>query len=461
MIEKIKKLLFKKYNYELVEYKICHEDIKKIKFLIPSLILFLIVAVLYFTIEPFSFVVLFFAFFIFVLIPMALRNGSNYDVIIVTPEYLIQQTTKNRVVAIAFDNIDKFRTEKSVVVIGENKNSISLAPNFLSSDILRIIDILEAKGKTFDKTKEYMIRPIKIIIEDDDIKIRDVRFDETSTEKLTSENIDDYEMLTPGFLDGIILMNSVVDSAHNKDNNLYLNINSFEVNTNHPENITFESQIAHDCIIIFEDAEILSIIKKQARGKNERIIEPSLNNLCVELENGVISDWKYNKNSIDVQFSVGLYIVRTSFNYKEVLLGWNGFNSSKIVVNIEPTNKVVLQTKEEEHIPTASEEFAVKQIKILEESDAVPTIEPDTGSVEVLNQEPEEEPAVFITPVHEVKPIIEKVSNEKVAKKTGVADTVSAYLSKMKVADLRLLAKAKKIPGYSKLNKTQLVNALK
>lgn len=326
MIERLEKLLLKNYNYSLDTYKVCYEDIRKSKVIVPSLALFVIITVLYFAFSLFDFIILGFAFFILVLIPLALKKGERYDVVLITPEMLIQQVTKNEVVAIAFDEIKKFGTDKTGVVIKDAKKSISLDPAILADDILVIIEILEAKGKTFDKTKDYMIRPIEIVIVNNEISFKEIEVEETSTERLVEQNYKDYEMLTPGFINDIILMNSVVEGSHKEDNNLYIKLSRFEVNPGHPENTRFDSQIANDCVMIFENVTVDSITKKATRGTKEEIIEPSIDNLITEIEKAVISDWKYLKGSIELQFSVGINIVRTTFDYKEVVIGWNKFN---------------------------------------------------------------------------------------------------------------------------------------
>ncbi len=197
----------------------------------------------------------------------------------------------------------------------------------ITEDFLTIMEILEAKGKTFDKSKDYMIRPINIIISDNEVRIVDVKIEESSTEKIVSENYKDYDMLTPGFIREIILMNSVIEDAYIKENDLYIKLSRIEVNPGHPENIMFKPQIATDCIIIFENVKILKIVKKEARGgSNELVIKTTLENLVAEIENGVISDWKHLEKDIDLQISVGLFILRTSFEYSEVIIGWNNFN---------------------------------------------------------------------------------------------------------------------------------------
>ena len=326
MIENLGKLLLKKYNYTLDNYKVINEEIKKSKIIIPSLVLFLVIVIGYFAFDFIDIIVLGFALFILVLVPVALKKGERYNICVITPDMLIQQVTKKEVVAIRFDKIKKFLTNKQGMVMKDGKNTIILDPHNIVEDMLVIIEILEAKGKTFDKTKDYMIRPIDIIIKNDVITIKDIVEEETTTEKIVSENYKDYAMLTPGFITDIILMNAVVEGSHEKKGNLFIKLSSFEVNPGHPENTLFDSQIAIDGVMIFEDVKMDSIVKKEARGAKEEVIEATIENLIGEIDKGVISDWKYKKGSIELQFSVGLYILRTSFNYKEVVIGWNEFN---------------------------------------------------------------------------------------------------------------------------------------
>lgn len=325
MIENLGKLLLKKYNYKLGVHKVCNEEIKKSQIIVPAIAIFVIMLILY-IFQVISIIVLGFAFFVFVLIPLALKKGEKYNVLIVTPDRLIQQTTKKDVVVIEYEDVKKFSNDDKKIIIKDAKGTIVLDPESLADDILSIVEVLEAKGKTFDKTKDYMIRPIEVKILKNKIIVKDIEQAETSTEKIVAEVYKDYAMLTPGFIKDIILMNAVVDDSYTENNNLFLNLSRFEVNPGHPENTMFESQMANDCIMIFEDVEIINVSKRKARGTKEEEIDTTVEGLIGIIEKGVISDWKYLKNKIELQFSVGIFIVRTSFKYKEVIIGWNEFN---------------------------------------------------------------------------------------------------------------------------------------
>jgi len=324
MIEKISKILLKKYGFKLESHRVLYEEINKNKLIIPSISFFVILAVIYFTTAVFDFVVLAFAFFIFVIIPLALKKEETYDIVIITPEYIIKQTTKRKVAAIKFDEIKKFGTNKIGIVIKDGDIEICLDPSILAEEILIVMDILEAKGKTFDKTKDYMVRPIDIIIADGEVKIVDVKITESTTDKIVAEHYGSYEMLTPGFIDDIILLNSVIEEAYFKDSHLYMKISRIEVKPGHPENTLFESQIANDCILIFEHINVLSIVKRGVSGADEKEIE-NKDLFAKEIKKGVISDWKYRQNEIDLQIYVKQDVILASFEYEEVIVGWNNF----------------------------------------------------------------------------------------------------------------------------------------
>ena len=331
MIETLKKLLLEKFKYELEDYALFEISRGKNKILPFTGALFAIACVFLILDRTEVFAnfmnigILIFLLLVLIIVPIAFQKGSKYEAIIVSPKYLIQRVAKSEYVVVEFDEITGFQIANDGIVIKENKKKIILGMDLFREEIEPIIEILEAKGKTFDSEKDFMIRPIIIIIEDNKVSIEDDE-KETSTEKIYRKYDKNFPMLTPGFVSEIIFRNSLIEDLEVESGTLVLYLNGFEVKGGHPENTKFESQIANDCIMIFEDVIIDSITKKAARGKDEEIIEPSIDNLTAQIEKAVISDWKYLKGTIELQFSVGIDIIRTSFDYKEVIIGWNEFN---------------------------------------------------------------------------------------------------------------------------------------
>lgn len=329
----VKKIILKKYDYELGAHKICQNERPKNKVILPSFIIFLLILGLYFFQEQifnkvvFDFLVVAFAAFAFILIPFGMKKGNRFQMLMITPDALIQRNSKKNIVLIPYEKIKKCKVdEKRNVILESGHLTIILEPKRIGSDLSIIIDILEAYGKTFDKNRDFLIRPVIIEILNGEVTIVDQKVEETETERLVGKYSKMYPMLTPGFLDLIIIDNSVVERAIKVDNNLVLKINVIEIKEGHPENTKFESQVAEDCIIIFEAVDIEKIIRKDAENKEEsKEISITLGTLVKKLSKSVISNWHLEDGVISMQFSIGVSILHVTMGYKEVVVGWKDF----------------------------------------------------------------------------------------------------------------------------------------
>jgi len=256
MIEVLKKLLLDKFEYELNEFALFEISRAKNKVLPFTAGLFAISSVLFIldTTDVFAnfmnIAILIFLLVVLVIVPIAFQKGSKYDAIIVTSRYLIQRVAKAEFVVIEFDKVTGYKEFKEGILIKEDKNKILLGMNLFREEIEPIIEILEAKGKTFDSEKEFMIRRINIIIEDNKISIED-DLKETSTEKLYKKYDKKFPMLTPGFFNEILFRNSMIEEVKVDAGNLVLYLSGFEVKGGHPENTKFENLSAVDGVLIF------------------------------------------------------------------------------------------------------------------------------------------------------------------------------------------------------------------
>lgn len=330
MIERLQKMLKSKLDYDLKEYALYEIKREMSKLVIGSLIVFMIFVVLFILDTSGTFAsfmnlgILIFVFFVFVLVPLALKKGSKHDAIIVTPDLLIQRTSKTDFSIIRFNDIERFLVTKEGIAIKDKKSTVLLGLDLFREEIDPIIDILEAKGKTFDPEKEYMIREILVKIEDNEIIIIDIEKDEFSA-KLYEKYNKDYEMLTPGFINEIIFRNSMVDSTSVNGDNIAFTLNGFEVKGGHPENTTFGTITVEDCILLFRDVTLKQLLLQNLNSKDKKDEELPLEieSFPQYLENAVISHWKSSGKDIDLYFATGVNILKTSFSFKEVIIGWN------------------------------------------------------------------------------------------------------------------------------------------
>jgi len=334
MIEKLKAFMKKKYNYELNEYKVCYSQKKKSKFIFwPSFLLIIVVAI-YITqlvnLIPthYDVIVIVITSMLLVIVQGVVFGNNKIHSLVITPKYIVKCIGKRSLIVIDFDEIKQFRVNKNDgLAFSDQKNEISISLVRFQNDLEPIIDILEAKGKTFDKSRDYMKRPIEISIVNDEIIIKDVKPKISSTEKIVGEYYNQFKMLTPGFIRDIIFFNSIVENVTTSNNNLILNLNKFEVKEGHPENTGFDPIVATDCIIIFENINIKYIHIENVANRNskEEILPNEIDSIISNVKKGVISNWKYRKNGIDLHFGVEMQLLKASFDYKEVIIGWNDF----------------------------------------------------------------------------------------------------------------------------------------
>ena len=330
MLEYLEELLSNKYQYELAQYKLIKAPVEKNKLLIPLSSVFGVIVILYILVLAnvlpgfLNIFVVIAAFALLVLLPLKYgTKRSKEAALIITPKYLIQVVNKREFVIVEFNEISKYyETQQGEMIVYQGNKKVVIEKNAYKNKLTQLIDILEAKGKTFDKSKDYMIRPIEIVIEDGEITITDIEVVST-TDRIIEKYYKDYPMLTPGHVGGIIFRNSQVNEVIIDDNELILILDRFEVNPGHPENTTFESIIADECIVIFEDVQIKGVSKIDLHEKKPKIekLVAELDSFVDEIEAGVISEWTIKKNLFHAKFAAGVYVYHVKIGNEEVLCG--------------------------------------------------------------------------------------------------------------------------------------------
>jgi len=332
MIENLKLFMKKKFDYNLNEFKQCVSEEKGSKFQLLPVYVFIVVLIVYgiqaldLIQDVYGLPVVIVAAVLLAMWQIIIFQKHQTQALVVTPKYLIKCFGNKKFVVINFDEIRRFKVnEKDGIVISDKKSEIAISPVCYSDDLGSIIDILESKGKTFDKSREYMKRPVEIRIVKGKIIITELAQEESSSEKIVGQYYDQFKMLTPGFIEDIIFMNSIIDEAFDDNNNLTMFLNKIEVKDGHPENTGFASIIVRECITIFEDIKIKSISTKNSRDRlaKEEMLPNVMTSICDNIEKGVIANWKYRKKGIDLHIAAGENIVKISFDYKEVIIGWN------------------------------------------------------------------------------------------------------------------------------------------
>lgn len=329
MDKKLEKILLKN-NVELNNHIMVKQEHKVDKYAIYSYIAFGILLVL-FLFDMFSPInlrlngfIIYIALSLLVLYPIATRDTSPKECLCVTEEGLLKLEDKT-LIQIKYDEVTRYKFDDLNIYISKGKELMTINRNIFSEVLESIIDILEAKGKTFDPKKDYMIREVEIKIIDGKVVLKDVEEEETVTEKITSKFLDKYDHLTPGFIKEIIPRNSIVRSTEIYDNHLDIFVDRLTVKGEHPENTTFDNQEVFDCIFIFENARIAQYAVKESNEKSApyKLQELTSASMLDELKDSVIDEWQYGINELIFIFKAGLGNIKIHLKYDEVIIGWN------------------------------------------------------------------------------------------------------------------------------------------
>lgn len=330
LLEKLREYMRQTHEYDVQEYAFFEVPYQRSLTVLIGIVMFGLTVVVYLLdlilswgrVSPF---LLLLAFALFVLVPLATKKSNRYNAIVVTPEFLIQRTSRNEFTAIRFDEVSEFKLTNSGILVTAGKETVVLSLTMFREEIDPIIDILEAKGKTFDPDKDFMIRPVNIHIADNKITLEDIHT-VTDFDRLYERYADKYTMLTPGYLETIILRNSNVTSfGPMVDGVLPVGFDRFEVKEGHPENTTFDSIIGLDCIVLFQNATIQQALRKNPHNPDEEDInlKDDFQQLKGHMVNAVVTEWKLSKGRIDLLLASGVHSLTLSIQYQKAITGWN------------------------------------------------------------------------------------------------------------------------------------------
>lgn len=328
MIENIQKIMNKKAKYRFDSYAIKDTQVKKSKVLPILAILVLLLTIFYFiqntSLLPGTYIgveVLIFAYLFLVMMPYALHDKKKFKHLIYTKDYLIKVKGKNSIEYINYDDIRSFSYKNDTITLKDGKSTLSLYVPYIKNELTTIVQILEAKGKTFDRNKAYMIRDIKLGFEDNKVVIYEIEAPETKTEKVMKVMFKEYATLTPGFTDEINIINSYVDKSSFKGGDLYFRLNRIDVLDNHPENTSFQTLTAKHAVMILINPKVRTVIKRE-QGKKDQELDPSLKSVILNTHNGIVSSFSVQNKKIDFKVGVGVAITQMTIVVDDIIVGW-------------------------------------------------------------------------------------------------------------------------------------------
>ena len=328
MIEHIQKIMSKKAKYTFDSYALKDTQVKKSKVLPILAVLVLLLTVFYFVQDTsllpqqyFGVEVLIFAYLFLVMMPYALHDKKKFKKLLYTKDYLIKIKGKNSIEYVKYDDIRSFSYKNDTILLKDGKGTMSLYVPYIKKELTTIIQILEAKGKTFDRNKAYMIRDITLGFEDNNVIIYEIEAPETKTEKVMRAMFKEYATLTPGFTDEINIINSYVDKSSFKGGDLYFRLNRIDVLDNHPENTSFQTLTAKHAVMIFVNPKVRTVIKRE-QGSKDQELDPSLKSVILNTHNGIVSSFSIQNKKVDFKVGVGVAITQMTIVVDDIIVGW-------------------------------------------------------------------------------------------------------------------------------------------
>ncbi len=325
MIERLKTYLKKKYDYELTDYAVFKPPYTVGVPMILSFGVFVILTAImgYGMVNDvktfMNFPIFVFALFVLVLVPLALRSTNRHYAIIVTPRFLIQRCGKREYTVVTYNNVTSFELHKDGVHIKEGNEKILLSVNLFKEEIDPIIDILEAKGKTFDPKKEFLIRPIEIIIKDNKVTVADPEEEAATNSPLYDKYVSLYPALTPGFLDQLTFRNAMIEKTTIEEKNVIINLSSLIVREDHPENTSFGQMRASKCVVIIENINVKDVVIEDYDGLGKTDL---IEMLVASNDASTVTQIKYGIKEVEVDLTIGVQACKIVFGYDDVFVGW-------------------------------------------------------------------------------------------------------------------------------------------
>ncbi|WP_143312388.1 hypothetical protein [Candidatus Izimaplasma sp. ZiA1] len=325
MNKKVKKIE-KKYkivldNYILVERKKGH--LKYYYLLMPLFILSVILNQL--NVEFFNLLTVAIFALVFLALPISMIYEVMSNKIIITSKGMFLLDKTDRIINFKYSSIKSVLKINGTLQITDSHNKVKIIKSKFNYDFTILETIFEAKGYlTHDD--EYLIRPIEILVTDNKLVIVELEDIETDIQKIVGELYNNYDIVTPGYINYFVFRNSVFDKPTLKGNDLYIKMNKVDVKVDHPENISHEAIEVNDVVVLFKNITEARLYVKDpnVRGSKNDLVTNKLEEIIDSLENCVVSDsFVIGDNKFQYLLSNKIMMNTFNFTYEEVIVGWN------------------------------------------------------------------------------------------------------------------------------------------
>jgi len=323
--KKIKKIE-KKYKITLDNYILVERKKGHLKYYFLLMPLFVISVVLnQLNVEFFNLLTVAIFGLVFLALPISMIYEVLSNKIIITTKGMFLLDKTDKIINFKYDTVKMVTLVNSVMQINDKNSKVKINTLKFDYDFTTLQTIFEAKGYlTHDD--EYLIRPIEILITDNNLVLVELEDVETEVQKIVGELYNNYDIVTPGYINYFVFRNSVFNKPTLDGNDLYIKMNKVDVKVDHPENVSHEAIEVTDVVVLFKNITEAVLYEKDpnVRGSKNELVSNDLSQIVGSLENSVVSDsFVIGDNKFQYLFSNKIMMNTFNFTYEEVIVGWN------------------------------------------------------------------------------------------------------------------------------------------
>ncbi len=260
------------------------------------------------------------------LIHIHLRTG--YKVLLTHDAIVMQNLFKQYRLMFIADITKAKLSKKNVLSVRGKRHKFKIKmPNY--EDNLNVVkDILNYEGHFKQKKKPY-----KLFFEVEGVEIQELTPSiDPTTRRLLESFLDDYKHVTPGFIDDVILFNSIIEKVRFiEERHAIFYLSHIDLKADYPENTSFDAQKTDPAVVIFQDVSHVEIFSlgKENHDTDVQLLGTSIATLRKISKTATIIETNFKK--LDDRISTDMIILQSSkkqrirFVFKEIIVGFNEF----------------------------------------------------------------------------------------------------------------------------------------
>ncbi len=244
--------------------------------------------------------------------------------ILLTKDAFARASLLGRYRLVFFKDVKKVKlSRRNRLRIKHAGGKMSIPLNVYEEDLEILKTVFNYEGH-FKKPR----RPYKLFFEGGEVDLQELNpAMNRTTSKILEQFYEDYQYLTPGYLDDVSLYGATLNRIRTLEaRHVTFELSHIDIKRDHPDNPAFHAKQTDDAILIFQDVSHAEIFKLEEKTGVE-LLGTGFDSLKRAFKRADIfeSDFKplEERMSIDITIVQGVRRQRLRFTFKEAIVGFN------------------------------------------------------------------------------------------------------------------------------------------